>query len=102
MQVQTATDPTDVLDGDVAHPPAIPPATHTVRMHGSIRQRGQRSWELRVHAGRDALTGRKTYVQRSVHGTKRGAETELARFVTEVGDGAHASTKGATVGELLE
>jgi hypothetical protein len=42
--------------------------------------------------GRDALTGRKTYLQKSVHGTKRVAETELARFVAEVGDGAHAST----------
>jgi integrase len=52
--------------------------------------------------GRDALTGRKTYLQKTVHGTKREAETELARFVTEVGDGAHASTKGATVGELIE
>jgi len=52
--------------------------------------------------GRDAFTGRKAYLQKTVHGTKREAETELARFVTEVGDGAHASTKGATVGELLE
>jgi integrase-like protein len=48
------------------------------------------------------LTGRKTYVQKTVHGTKREAETELARFVTEVGDGAHASTKSTSVGELLE
>jgi integrase len=71
-------------------------------MQGSVRQRGQRSWELRVLNGRDALTGRKTYLQKTVHGTRREAETELARFVTEVGDGAHASTKGATVGELLE
>jgi len=71
-------------------------------MQGSLRQRGQRSWELRVLNGRDALTGRKAYLQKTVHGTRREAETELARFVTEVGDGAHASTKGATVGELLE
>jgi hypothetical protein len=71
-------------------------------MQGSLRQRGQRSWELRVHNGRDALTGRKTYVQKTVHGTKREAESELARFVTEVGDGAHASTKSTSVGELLE
>ena len=74
----------------------------TVAMQGSLRQRGQRSWELRVLNGRDALTGRKAYLQKTVHGTKREAETELARFVTEIGDGAHASTKGSTVGELLE
>jgi hypothetical protein len=55
-------------------------------MQGSLRQRGQRSWELRVLNGRDALTGRKKYLQKTVHGTKREAETELARFVTEVGE----------------
>ncbi len=55
-----------------------------------------------MHNGRDALTGRKTYVQKTVHGTKREAERELARFVTEVGDGAHSSTKSTSVGELLE
>ncbi len=74
----------------------------TDRMQGSLRQRGQRSWELRVHNGRDALTGRTTYVQKTVRGSKREAEPELARFVTEVGDGAHSSTKSTTVGELLE
>ncbi len=71
-------------------------------MQGSIRQRGQRSWELRVHAGRDALTGRKTYVQRTVHGTKRDAQAALARLVTDVSEGAHPATKSGTVGELLE
>jgi hypothetical protein len=71
-------------------------------VQGSLRQRGQRSWELRVLNGRDALTGRKAYLQKTAHGTKREAETKLARFVTEVSDGAHASTKGSTVGELIE
>lgn len=71
-------------------------------MQGSLRQRGQRSWELRVHAGRDALTGRKAYVQRTVHGTKREAQSALARLVTEVSEGAHPTRKSGTVGDLLE
>ncbi|MFN8035408.1 MAG: tyrosine-type recombinase/integrase [Acidimicrobiia bacterium] len=71
-------------------------------MQGSLRQRGQRSWELRVHVGRDALTGRKSYLQRTVHGTKREAQAALARLIVEVSDGAHPATKSGTVGELLE
>ena len=71
-------------------------------MRGSIRQRGPRSWELRVHAGRDPLSGRKAYVQRTVHGTKRQATPRLARLVNEVNEGAHPTTKSGTVGVLLE
>jgi len=66
-------------------------------MQGSLRQRGNRSWELRVLNGRDALSGRNAYLQETMHGTKREAETELARFVTEVGDGAHASACSCAV-----
>src|SRR5437899_2585888 len=71
-------------------------------MTGSVRQRAPGSWELRVHAGRDPLTGRKRYAQRTVKGTKREAEAALARLVTEVGDGAHAPVREGTVRELLE
>ena len=69
---------------------------------GSVRQRAPGSWELRVHTGRDALTGRKRYAHRTVKGTKREAQAALARLVTEVGDGAHAPVREGTVGELLE
>ena len=55
-----------------------------------------------MHAGRDPLSGRKAYVQRTVHGTKRQAEAALARLVNEVNEGAHPTTKSGTVGELLE
>lgn len=45
---------------------------------------------------------RKTYLQQTVHGTKRDAQDELARFVTAVNDGTHSAKKSGTVGELLE
>jgi hypothetical protein len=37
-------------------------------MPGSMRQRGEDSWQLRVHAGRDPITGRKRYVERTFRG----------------------------------
>ncbi|MEX2268514.1 MAG: site-specific integrase [Acidimicrobiia bacterium] len=49
-------------------------------MKGSIRRRGG-AWQLRVYAGRDAVTDRKRWVTRTVHGAKRDAERELAAMV---------------------
>lgn len=42
-------------------------------MHGSIRDRGDEHWQVRVSLGfgRDPSTGRYDYVARSVSGTKR-------------------------------
>jgi hypothetical protein len=40
----------------------------------SIRQRGKQSWEIRAFAGKDAETGKKRYVTRTV----RGAADERA------------------------
>lgn len=70
-------------------------------MAGSIRQRGKESWEVRAFLGKDAVTGRKQYVTRTVHGTRREAEVALGRLLGEVDDGDHAVRPG-TVGELCE
>ena len=53
-------------------------------MAGSIRQRGENSWNLRVFAGRDPTTGRKVSVEKTVRGTKREASKVLAAMVAEV------------------
>jgi len=53
-------------------------------MPGSMRQRGENSWNLRVYAGRDAVTGRKISVERTVRGNKREASKALAAMVAEV------------------
>ncbi len=69
-------------------------------MQGSVRQRGQQSRELRVHAGCGALTGRKRYVQRTVRGTKRDARAALARLVTGAcSTGRQIRRAGASEGE---
>lgn len=68
---------------------------------GSIRQRGKESWELRVHVGRDPDTGRKQYMTRTVKGTRKQAERELARLVVQVEDGQFTA-KGGTISDLCE
>jgi integrase len=67
---------------------------------GFMRQRGG-SWELRIYAGRDAVTGRKRWVTRTVRGGKREAQRALAAMVAEIDRGGTVRTT-ATVGELLE
>ncbi len=68
-------------------------------MRGHLRKRGS-SWELRAYAGRDPITKRQTYVTQTFRGGKREAEEVLARLVTEVAGGGHAS-QDTTVGDLL-
>jgi integrase len=70
-------------------------------MPGSMRQRGEESWQLRVHAGRDAITGRKQYVERTFRGNKREASKALAALVTETDQLAPRAAKEGTVGALL-
>jgi hypothetical protein len=73
-------------------------------MAGSVRQRGNDSWQLRVHAGRDPATGRKRYVERTFRGNKRDASKALAAMVAEVdqrpvgshGKGLFGFQRGAT------
>ena len=57
-------------------------------MAGSLRQRGKTSWQLRVLAGRDEITGNKSYVSKTFRGGRRDAERELARLVAEVEAGS--------------
>lgn len=71
-------------------------------MAGSIRQRGKDSWHLRAYAGRDGFTGRKRYIERTVHGGKREAERELARLVVEADGLAPRAAKDGTLEMLLE
>jgi hypothetical protein len=53
-------------------------------VRGHLRQRGD-AFQLVVYAGQDDLIGKRRYVRKTVRGTKREAQRELARFITEVG-----------------
>jgi integrase len=74
-------------------------------MKGHIRQRSPGSFELKYEVERDA-SGKRQVAYRSFKGTKRAAQTELARLVTAVDAGAHVAkakiSVGAYVAERIE
>ena len=70
-------------------------------MQGTLTQRGQDTWRLRVFAGRDPVTSKQRFVSETVHGTKREAQRRLARLISEVDDGRREGTD-ATFGSLLD
>lgn len=66
-----------------------------------MRERAPGTWELRVAAGRDPLTGRYRQITRTVHGSKRDAKAALAELASEVAKGRLGGTE-ATMSELLD
>lgn len=70
-------------------------------MRGHIRKRGD-AWQLIVNGGLDPLSGKRRHITRTVRGTKREAEKEMARLVTEVNDKRHRGTRALTVAKLLD
>lgn len=68
---------------------------------GSLRQRGPSSWQLRVHVGRDATTGRKRYLEETFRGPKREAERALASLVLKAERLAGRVGRDYTVAHLL-
>lgn len=70
-------------------------------MQGSMRQRGEGSWELRVYLGRDPLTGEKRSKYKTVKGGKREAQRALAAMVADT-DGSSLAPASGTVSELLK
>jgi integrase len=69
-------------------------------MRGSMRQRSEGSWELRVFVGRDPLTGRRQYVTKTVRGGKREAQKALAALVA--GPAPTGPAAAMTTGQMLE
>jgi len=70
-------------------------------MQGSMRQRGEGSWELRVYLGRDPLTGQKRWTYKTFKGGKREAQRALAAMVASA-DGSGVAPSSGTVSELLK
>lgn len=70
-------------------------------MAGSLRQRGPSSWQLRVHLGRDATTGRKRYLEETFRGPKREAERALASLVLKAERSAGRVGRDYTLAQLL-
>ena len=70
-------------------------------MQGSMRQRGEGSWELRVYLGRDPLTGEKRWKYKTFKGGKREAQRAMAGMVADA-DGSGFAPASGTVSELLK
>ncbi len=59
-------------------------------------------WQLRVHVGTDPLSGRKRYVSKTFHGTKRQTGRVLAELVAETGGFVPRQDRESTFSRLLE
>ena len=70
-------------------------------MAGSIEKRGKNSYRLTVSEGFD-LNGKPMIHRKTVHGTKKDAEVELAKFVTEVQNGLVIDGKSLEFSEFTE
>ncbi len=70
-------------------------------MAGSIEKRGKNSYRLTVSEGFD-LNGRPMIHRKTIHGTKKEAEVELAKFVTEVQNGLVIDGKSLKFSEFAE
>jgi integrase len=71
-------------------------------MGGSMRQRGKDSWNLRVFVGWDPVTKQRSYLERTVRGTRREASTKLAALVLEAERLAPNAPRQGTVAALCE
>jgi integrase len=71
-------------------------------MKGHIRQRGAESWELKFDLGRDPTTGTRRTEYRSFRGTKREAQRELSRLLSQADAGEIVRTGKLTLGALLD
>lgn len=70
-------------------------------MAGSIEKREKNSYRLTVSEGFD-LDGKPMIHRKTVHGTKKDAEVELAKFVTEVQNGLVIDGKSLKFSEFTE
>ncbi len=68
--------------------------------NGHIRKRGQ-TWELKWDLPRDPRTGKRVSRYKTVNGTKKDAQKELRRILTELDGGISVDSKKMTVADLL-
>jgi integrase len=71
-------------------------------MTGHVRRRGERSWEIKFDLGTDPLTGKRRIRYVAFKGTKRAAEIELARLVSQNAAGEGVDPSKSTVTEFVD
>jgi integrase len=68
---------------------------------GHIRRQGEGSWEIKFDLGRDPLTGRRITRYRTIKGTKRKAQEELTRLLSQRNEGTYVEPTKMTLAEYL-
>jgi integrase len=68
---------------------------------GHIRQRGRRSWEIKIELDRDAAGKRRTRYH-SVKGTRKDAQAKLVQLLSEANRGDYIDTNKETLGRFLD
>lgn len=70
-------------------------------MKGTIYQRSPGSYRIQWYVGRDPVTGRHRYENKTVRGNLRDAQRELRRILTELDSGHHIRTPKQTLATYL-
>jgi integrase len=68
---------------------------------GHIRKQGRNSWELKFDIARDPLTGRRVTKFKTFRGTRRKAEEELTRLLSQHDRGTFLEPTKQTVAQFL-
>jgi integrase len=68
---------------------------------GHIRPQGDGSWEIKFDLGRDPVTGKRITKYVTFRGTKRKAQEELTRLLSQRNEGTYVDPTRMTVAEYL-
>jgi integrase len=71
-------------------------------MAGQIISKGERTWLVRIFAGRDPITKKKQYDNYTVHGIKKEAQAFVNAKLRERDLGVYTSGGRVTIGRLLD
>ncbi len=72
------------------------------RKVGQIIGRGSRTWLVRVYVGRDTVSKRRKYLNKTVHGGLRDAQRQLNRMLSERDIGRNVDSSRLTLNEYLD
>ena len=70
-------------------------------MAGQIIKRGERTWLVRIFMGRDGK-GKRRYLNKTIRGKKKDAETYLSKTMTEISSGTFVEASPITVETYLK
>src|ERR1700758_826876 len=68
---------------------------------GHIRSQGEGSWEIKFDLGRDPVSGKRITKYLTFRGTKRKAQEELTRLLSQRNEGSYVEPTQMTVAEYL-